>query len=269
MIFVSRTRPDGAGQPIAPQGTWLADADAQTAIAIELGPAHEVTDLYQHPNLKSALEELFFHKCAYCESPIGVGGDWDVEHYRPKGRVAERTDHPGYYWLAYTWTNLYPSCAYCNQRRKDAPLYTDATTGAAQGKVDQFPLADETRRAMHPGDDLGAESPLLLDPNLGDPEVRLAFNPLGHIRPATADDQHAKATIHVCNLKRRRLARARKVVIARMVELLKLEATLAGQAVPPAARQILDAMHEQLCGDAAPYAAAARAVRRDPTAFGV
>lgn len=267
MIFVSRTRTDATGQPIAPRGTWLADAAAQTAVAVAEGEAHRVTDLYQHPNLKAALEELFHHKCAYCESPIGAEADWNVEHYRPKGRVAERTDHPGYYWLAYTWTNLYLSCAHCNQWRKDVALYNDPTTRPAQGKVDQFPLAEETARAMRPEDDLAAEAPLLLDANVPDPEAHLAFNPLGEIGPRKAEDLRALATIHVCNLNRRRLALQRRRAIALMVELLRAEARHPAGDEPTQER--FAALRELLRGDAASYAAAARAVERDPAAFGV
>jgi len=98
-------------------GDWMTRAANKTTDAINDGPAHVVTDLYRDPNVKAALEKLFNYKCAYCETPGFAGFSWSVEHFRPKGSVAEDRSHPGYYWLAYTWTNLYPSCVFCNQRR--------------------------------------------------------------------------------------------------------------------------------------------------------
>ena len=84
---------------------------------------------------------VFHNKCAYCESRI-VGFPGDTEHFRPKNRVrivedddssivkvideeGEEIEHPGYFWLAYHWQNLLPSCQFCN---------------AAGGKLDLFPV---------------------------------------------------------------------------------------------------------------------------------
>jgi hypothetical protein len=88
MIFVDRGRLHD-GQPILPLGTWMKRAANKTTDAINDGPAHVVTDLYRDPNVKAALEKLFNNKCAYCESPGFAGFPWDVEHFRPKGSVAE------------------------------------------------------------------------------------------------------------------------------------------------------------------------------------
>ena len=70
----------------------------------------------------------FFGKCAYCESLITNNQPGDVDHYRPKGRVMDANNkpvmittalgenpHPGYYWLAYQFSNLLPSCIDCNR----------------------------------------------------------------------------------------------------------------------------------------------------------
>lgn len=87
-------------------------------------------------------KNVFNNKCAYCESKI-TGYPGDTEHFRPKGRVrvvledgtskivqivdedGEEMTHPGYFWLAYHWQNLLPSCEYCN---------------TAGGKLDFFPV---------------------------------------------------------------------------------------------------------------------------------
>src|SRR6516162_7596662 len=90
-------------------------------------------------------QNLFHNRCAYCEAPL-TRFFADAEHHRPKGRVSEANqegvsiakrailevgaeqieiEHPGYFWLAYNWRNLIPSCEWCNQ---------------GGSKVDQYPI---------------------------------------------------------------------------------------------------------------------------------
>ncbi|MBV8276234.1 MAG: hypothetical protein JO170_13390 [Verrucomicrobia bacterium] len=82
------------------------------------------------------MEHVFYEKCAYCERLIS-GYYGDAEHFRPKGAVTCKDSegelvkpsceipnpagngllslaHPGYFWLAYDWRNLLPSCVFCN-----------------------------------------------------------------------------------------------------------------------------------------------------------
>ena len=114
-----RIDPD-TGVVLTPAEPWLTKAQAATTLALAERGAHVVNDnIYGALSVRRVLEKLFEQKCAYCETKIGVNADWDVEHYRPKGRVTENTAHPGYYWLAYDWDNLLPSCAFCNQGRRD------------------------------------------------------------------------------------------------------------------------------------------------------
>lgn len=96
------------------------------------------------------LDNFFHNKCAYCETPV-IAAKFHAEHFRPKAQVRYKeegnkrlrkgvvkyetaqvvsdrdkdVEHPGYFWLAYHWRNLLPSCAFCN-------------TGS--GKKDQFPV---------------------------------------------------------------------------------------------------------------------------------
>ena len=134
-------------------------------------------DIYAHEEVRAALHRLFHEKCAYCEAKIPGRTGWDVEHFRPKRRVRERPDHPGYYWLAYRWTNLYAVCGDCNRHLNDTPTWEHPRGGSAGGKHDQFPLADEGTRAMHPGAPLDLESRLLLDPCIDRPEAYLHYDP--------------------------------------------------------------------------------------------
>lgn len=262
MIHVDRDRLDSQGRPIRPSDAWFQNAEALTRKAKEERGGHVVQEhVYRHPSVKVALEELFHRKCAYCETPLSEIG-WQVEHFRPKGRVAGREDdHPGYYWLAYDWSNLYPSCAPCNQSLEDKPLWDDPGIGKAAGKADQFPIEDEDRRAMSHQEDLTRESPLLLDPCTDDPERCLRYNPLGEIEPSP-DDVRAKASLEVFNLTRRRLRDRRKEQMDLVVLLLRLvrqrgDTGLAAE------------LESKLFADSAPFAGAARFIRSDPDAFGV
>ncbi len=107
--------------------------------------------------LKACLAQLSDKKCWYCESRV-VRSDNAVDHYRPKGRVFESPNHPGYWWLAFKPNNYRFSCAFCNSR------HTTDVIGAAKGKHDHFPLLRDSPRAMSPTDSCDDEKPILLDP---------------------------------------------------------------------------------------------------------
>lgn len=141
---------------------------------------------YKDDSVKTALEELFHGKCAYCETYYSTQAPVDVEHFRPKAQVEGAPDHPGYWWLAMVWENLLPSCIDCNRRRRQATpvpstsmvaLNTGATEEINTGKKDVFPVAGT--RAATEGASLDLEEAYLLDPCRDDPDAHLAF----HIDP--------------------------------------------------------------------------------------
>lgn len=111
--------------------------------------------------IKPELAKLFNYKCWYTES-LQQGTDVDVDHYRPKKRVAELSEkdnsHPGYWWLAFQLENYRYSCIVANRRRRD--VETDKTGG----KADHFPILNEQSRAWTPDCDCDEEQPILLDP---------------------------------------------------------------------------------------------------------
>lgn len=117
--------------------------------------------IYGHRTVKEALVAAQHSKCCFCESKVGMDGD--VEHYRPKAGFSQgagrRIEGPGYYWLAYEWTNLLLSCAICNQRFKRS----------------LFPLVDPAARARSHHEDTSREVPLFIDPSAADPEEHIAF----------------------------------------------------------------------------------------------
>lgn len=157
--------------------------------------------------LKSALRKYFQEKCAYCDSLYSVV-DWgDVDHYRPKLRVAGNTGHRGYYWLAYDVDNLLPSCPVCNRG----------------GKRDNFPVDPANTHVTAPEGDLTRERPLLLRPydvSLRDLKRHFAYGfevvsggmgrelaPTGYLDGLTPE---GKETIEVYELNRDRLREARR-----------------------------------------------------------
>jgi hypothetical protein len=101
--------------------------------------------IYAHETVKAALKECQHDKCAFCESKVSHIAYGDVEHFRPKkGYLQEDGDElqrPGYYWLAYEWTNLLFCCQICNQRHKR----------------NLFPLTDPSQRATSHHDEIASE----------------------------------------------------------------------------------------------------------------
>ena len=120
-------------------------------------------DIYGHQSVKSALREAQHQKCCFCEGKFEAFAPADVEHYRPKGASRQdqksQRNYPGYYWLAYSWDNLYWCCEVCNRYSKN----------------DFFPLANPGERARCHSDDIAIEKELILNPGGQD-------DPLCHIR---------------------------------------------------------------------------------------
>lgn len=113
------------------------------------------------------LPEAIKKKCWYCEASE-IRSDRPIDHFRPKGGVAEDSEHEGYWWLACEWENYRCACTYCNSHRK--------SENSAGGKQESFPLLDVNNRACCPEDDLDREAPGILDPFDPDDEKVLWFD---------------------------------------------------------------------------------------------
>lgn len=122
------------------------------------------TKLYGSAEVKDKLKELQKDKCCFCEARVSVVSHGDVEHYRPKGgwvqKEKDKLTQPGYYWLAYDFTNLFLSCQICNQKYKK----------------NYFPLADPAKRAITHKKKISDEKSLIIDPGKEDPSKYLEFN---------------------------------------------------------------------------------------------
>lgn len=148
--------------------------------------------------LKWHLFELFFGKCAYCESEVRHVASGDVEHYRPKRKVTDVEGHPGYYWLAYEVANLLPCCELCNR---------------ARAKQNWFPLEPEDHRVDSPDGDLDVERPLLLHPYvIENPREHLHFDATtGKVAGRTTEGRESVTRYHLnrpeLTTKRREISR--------------------------------------------------------------
>jgi uncharacterized protein (TIGR02646 family) len=172
---------------------------------------HFESSIYGHSSVKKILEHAQNKKCCYCEGHFSGHAPGDIEHYRPKdgaqqalGKMAE---FPGYYWLAYEWSNLYFSCPDCNRSAKRR----------------LFPLSNPRRRARQHGDDVSAERPLILDPGgPDDPRDHIRFRqevPFGITR-------RGKATVMCVKLDRGELNERRRTRLAELKCLKELSIVL-------------------------------------------
>ena len=270
LIKISRTRNDATGNPIRPNDNWFKKAKAKSKKAIEEGKDHKVDrDLYAHVEVKMALEELFQFKCAYCETSINRI-EWDVEHFRPKGRVEERRDHPGYFWLPYEWDNLFPSCQLCNQFRKAKPRWLSEEPQFPGGKADHFPVEPESTRAMKPEDDIDKEKRILVDPCADEPEKMFKYDHDGQIFPLTnMNKKKAEASIMIFNLRETRLRDDRKSKIKSLIGLLKLAEDLGNNGNEIPARRVIEIAKQMYLGDDSEYAGICRYVFNNPNSFGI
>lgn len=108
--------------------------------------------VYGHKAVKNLLKKAQHGKCCFCEGRFEAFAAADVEHYRPKSAARQDGNSerlfPGYYWLAYSWANLYWCCQQCDRSHKK----------------DLFPLVDPDKRARSHKHHIANENPLLLDP---------------------------------------------------------------------------------------------------------
>jgi uncharacterized protein (TIGR02646 family) len=169
--------------------------------------------IYGHEEVKIALRQAQHDKCAFCESKVTHISYGDIEHFRPKAAVRQRPGgplvRPGYYWLAYEWTNLFVCCQLCNQRFKE----------------NLFPLRRPGRRARSHNDDTDDEEPLFLNPEEEDPSRILRFRD-EHLEPVRVS-RRGRTTIDALGLNRPELLKARQTKLAVVKILMRTQRRLA------------------------------------------
>ena len=163
------------------------------------------SSVFSHSSVRKRLLNDQHDKCCFCEK--GREHVHEVEHFRPKTAVRQEKrdpqEYPGYYWLAYEWSNLLMACRFCN-----------GTKGTL------FPLRDPDVRARSHADDLTQEEPLLLQPDKDDPADHITFRE--HVAIPLTD--RGKRTIAVCGLNRDQLRSDRRESFEMISQLLNLAA---------------------------------------------
>jgi len=200
--------------------------------------------IYGHDSVKDALIQAQHGKCCFCEAKITHISYGDVEHFRPKAGyrqdAGDPLGRPGYYWLAYEWSNLYLCCQLCNQRHKK----------------NFFPLEDANLRCRNHQQELNLESSLFIDPGVVDPEDHIEFKAEQPV--AKNGSRQGETTIEALGLRREPL-RERRFDRYKMLSILKDVAKLLPNDVTgQEAIAFLNAAVE----DAAEYASMARSLTK-------
>lgn len=149
-------------------------------------PAKKETynERYKQADIKGALRKIYKNKCAYCEQNVN-DAYVHVEHYRPKSI---------YYWLAYSWDNLFLCCEKCNTIKKDK-FKIEADKRVEFSESDLSSIHNLTEKYKN------IERPLVINPELEDVEDKLVFDTkTGSIR---SDDHRCRYTIDCCKLDRK------------------------------------------------------------------
>ena len=162
---------------------------AQETFTFDEGPLAD-------PAVRAALRDEYAGKCAYCETPLAEPATL-VDRFRPSsGALAlDGTLSPDHYWwLAYVWENLYPSCGEC-----------------VSFKGSRFPVREPRAAPGTTGEALRDERPLLLEPRYDDAEQHLVFAEDGTVASST---EEGRTTIEVLGLNRAQLLAARVEALA-------------------------------------------------------
>jgi uncharacterized protein (TIGR02646 family) len=157
---------------------------------------------YSHTQIKSALVDMFYGKCAYCESKITVVTYGAIEHFYPKSVYVN---------LTFEWKNLLLSCDICND---------------AGHKGTKFPL------------DLNG-NPLLIDSTDGitNPNTHLEFiwDSVAGLASVYGRDDRGKAVETIFDLNglkgRKELVAHRSKYVKRLFALLRLAQTGDSEAI--------------------------------------
>jgi hypothetical protein len=234
---------------------WIKECKDATALLVAASGAISITDLYRRKSIKSSVylakDGPFRGRCAYCDSYIADFQHGDMEHFRPKKAVTNdkdepvmivdaasaQKDHPGYYWLAYSWSNLVPSCITCNQPGEDGI-----------GKRNRFPVA-KNKYATTP-EEIQDETPLLfnpIDPDDEDPEDHIGIDFKTGLLIARNGSPRAESCIKIFGLNiRDQLVQERKSALseikAKCTELLYADEAR----VPQLRQEVLEMTEGQL-----------------------
>lgn len=220
----------------------------------------------KHQEVRDAVVLDTHGKCSYCETRQS---NPSVEHYRPHGSGFSYTSaatgqtypgHTGYRWLCYEWRNLYASCTACNGKklsrfpirgtRVSTCLDAGGNIQASHFDPRQSPLVDE--------------NPLLINPELTDPEPHFQYDTMGNMQGMTDE---GRISIELYDLQRPDLLVRRQSVINDLVEDLDFQIGLSmaianvQAALPQQFHYILTKLRDRIQTPEAEYIGFARYIR--------
>lgn len=191
----------------APEALLDTKWDKIKADALSSKYTHDVKGFYRDTTI-GPLTNLYKDKCAICERKRGT--ELQVDHYRPKkprnNKEDRKYNQPGYYWLAYEWSNLIPLCSKCNNKKSNKfPLKNWDENNRISNHINVHGISgfdSVDLKFLH-----SHENPLILNPELEkNPERHFRFNPNGEIVGCTEEGEE---TIQICDLNRKDLRRER------------------------------------------------------------
>ncbi len=193
MIHVSRTDPP----PIFKSSVWKQEQKKAieffTKSLEERRKSQFAFNFHNHRDVHEAVAQLFYEKCAFCESSFDRARPMEAHNFRPKngavgldGKLSR--DH--YWWLANEWFNLYAACIYCHK-----------------SKGPRFPVEGERAKVRATEAEIRSEKALLLDPCVDHPEYDLAFDTRGLVASTTL---RGRTTIETYSLNRTDLVSRRE-----------------------------------------------------------
>ena len=143
--------------------------------------------------------------CAYCARLLPGNDRGDVEHFRPKAKVAGDPQHGGYWWLAYKLSNYVLSCGVCNSNRKGNkfPLRPGASRSTFEHRSQ---VEQEARLLLDPTrDPLDQWVTVNLDDNLVPLEARPGL--------ASTEKRQVEATIEFFRINRDRFLIDERLIV--------------------------------------------------------
>jgi uncharacterized protein (TIGR02646 family) len=186
---------------------------------------HDFKDSIYRDKTYEDLLALYNHKCAYCETDTTAGAPLQVEHFRPKSKVTGESNHNGYYWLAYEWSNLTLGCSACNSSK--GTYFPIKGTRILEPIIEIDGLPKEQLQKIN-CQELLSERAILLNPELDKVEDHFVFNLQGEI---IGLDERGLETIKKLKLNRPRLIFWRKKILDDLVNEIRdiLEDVLANK----------------------------------------
>jgi len=156
-------------------------------------------------NVKNTLKKIYHYKCAFCEATL-KNSYAEIEHYRPKksSNLSRCDSTKSYYWLAFAWDNLLPSCKMCNISKSNCFDIYDSRADCNKEEDTLSSLHTSLQKYNN------SERPKLLHPEIDKFEKDIYFQRKGKI---ITDNERVKYTIKICNLNRKYLSELREEII--------------------------------------------------------